>query len=239
MTPVSDPACSFAVDVLAEVALGVADAEARAGALAHLEGCASCRAELRSLADTADALGSLTPEVDPPPGFEDRVVGSLLAGRRGAPRSCAPAGPGPARAGKGSRPRRSALALAAAAAVALGVGVAGWALSGAAGTPAPKVAVLTGRLVSGQRSLGEVVVVAGRSPWASVGIHGESGVAWVRCELVERGGEVVDVGTFRLAGGSGHWAASVAGGSAQVREALLVDTYTGRVVAHAELTPTS
>ena len=233
----TDPACSLVADVLAEVALGVADAEARAAALAHLEGCATCRAELRGLGDTADALGSLAPEVDPPPGFEERVVGSLLGAHQAVPLPCRAADHRPARAGR--FPRRSALAAAAAAAVAVAVAAAGWALSGAGGTPTPAASMLTGRLVSGHRSIGEVVVVAGRSPWVSVGVHGEAGVAWVRCELVERGGGVVTVGTFGLAGGSGHWAASAHSGSSQVREALLVDTYTGRVVAHAELTATS
>lgn len=237
----TDPDCDSVRDTLAELALGVADAETRATALAHLELCGACRAELRSLADTADALSALTPEVDPPPGFEQRVVSSLLAARRGAPL------PRPSatrtlarsrrRAPTGGFPRRAALAVAAAAAVAFAA--VGWALSAAGGSASPTAAMLTGQLLSGQRDIGEVVVVRGHSPWVSVGVHGETGVDWVRCELVEKGGEVVTVGTFPLAGGTGHWAASAHTGPAQVREALLVDTYTGRVVAHADLTATS
>lgn len=249
----TDPACSCTVDVLAELALGVADAEARASALAHLERCAACRDELRGLGDTADALVALTPEVDPPDGFEERVVGCLLTARDAVPlprraavhplartgrvRSGHHGAPRPAGAG-GHRPTRRALTTVAAA-VAVALGAVGWALSGAARGPVPNAAMTTGALVSGQHNVGEVVLVAWRSPWVSVAVHGETGVGWVRCELVERGGEVVTVGTFRLAGGSGHWAAAARTGSAQVRQALLVDTHTGRVVARAELAATS
>ncbi|MDA8061307.1 MAG: hypothetical protein M0T80_02545 [Actinomycetota bacterium] len=261
----TDQGCGEVSDLLAELALGVADAEGRAGALAHLEICAGCQAELRSFADTADALASLAPEVEPPAGFEQRVLSTLGAARRGGvpapagtPATCAgpprpsrsggslrrtharrpsgsPAPPGRGPAGWSRRARHRALLASAAAVVVVGLAAAGLALSGAGGKPAPAKAVLTGALVSGHRHLGQVVVMRDRSALVSVAVHGEAGVAWVRCELVDAGGKAVTIGKFALSDGSGDWAAGAGAAAWEAHEALLVDAATGRVVARAEL----
>lgn len=218
-----EPGCAAARDVLAELALGVADGAERAAALAHLERCPACRAELRGLGDAADGLASLAPAVVPPAGFEDRVLASLGAARQG---------------GSPPRPRarrRLFLAAAAAAVVVAAAGVGGWAASSGGHRPVPAAGVLTGRLVAGQRTVGQVVLVDDSQPWVSVGVRPPIGVRDLRCELVEQGGQVVTVGTFAVTGGSGHWAASAWTGGAPVREAVLVDPATGRVVARARL----
>lgn len=217
-----EPGCAAARDVLAELALGVADGEERAAALAHLERCPACRAELRNLGDAADGLASLAPAVTPPGGFEDRVLASLQSARRDETR------PRPG--------RRRLLAAAAAVAVAALAG-AGWATAAGGHRPAPAAGgVLTGRLMAGRHPVGQVVLVDGAQPWVSVGVRPPGGVHDVRCELVEQGGQVVTVGTFAVTGGSDHWAASAWTGRARVREAVLVDAATGRVVARAQLT---
>jgi hypothetical protein len=118
--------CEHVRELAPDVALGLLTGEERAEALDHLEGCEACRAEVASLAVTADEVLLASPEADPPPGFTARVLARLAAERAagdglpavsGAP-SEAEAGPERPRV---SPPRRRlrVVALAAAAAVAL------------------------------------------------------------------------------------------------------------------------
>jgi hypothetical protein len=60
-----------------DVALGLLTGEERALALSHLEGCATCRAEVASLAGVADELLLTGPEAKPPEGFDRRVLSRL------------------------------------------------------------------------------------------------------------------------------------------------------------------
>jgi hypothetical protein len=60
-----------------DVALGILTGEERAVALAHLEGCAACRADVASLAGVADELLLTGPEATPPEGFDRRVLARL------------------------------------------------------------------------------------------------------------------------------------------------------------------
>src|SRR5919197_6059366 len=69
--------CRDIRELLPELALGIADGEARAEALQHLAGCPDCRRELEELSATADDLMALAPEREPPPGFEARVLDRL------------------------------------------------------------------------------------------------------------------------------------------------------------------
>jgi Putative zinc-finger len=69
--------CSQLRDMAPEVALGLVTGEERAVALAHLEGCAACRAEVASLAGVADELLLIGPEAPPPEGFDRRVLARL------------------------------------------------------------------------------------------------------------------------------------------------------------------
>src|ERR1700722_20570873 len=95
MSELNEMGCQEFSDVAAELALGVLTGRERAQALAHLDHCASCREEVRQLTATGEGLLGLLPNVEPPAGFEARVMDRLgLA---------APA-PGPARpAGWASR----------------------------------------------------------------------------------------------------------------------------------------
>ena len=115
--------CEHVREVAPDVALGLLTGEERAEALDHLEGCEACRAEVASLAVTADEALLASPEADPPPGFADRVLARLASERAagdvlpdvsGVPQA---AGVGPVRR-RATRPRRTLrVALAAAAAV--------------------------------------------------------------------------------------------------------------------------
>jgi hypothetical protein len=102
MTPLR---CSQLRDVAPEVALGLVTGEERAVALAHLEGCAGCRAEVASLAGVADELLLVGPEALPPEGFDRRVLARLSEVRAAEAPSAARRG-GPAHLRRGARRHR-------------------------------------------------------------------------------------------------------------------------------------
>ena len=79
--------CAQLRDVAPDVALGLLTGEERAVALAHLEGCAACRAEVASLAGVADELLLTGPEATPPEGFDRRVLARLTEVRAAEARS--------------------------------------------------------------------------------------------------------------------------------------------------------
>jgi hypothetical protein len=66
--------CDELQELVAELALGVADGKTRADALAHLSGCPECRRAVQELAGVSDALLLLAPEHEPAPGFELAVL---------------------------------------------------------------------------------------------------------------------------------------------------------------------
>jgi hypothetical protein len=68
--------CERLHEIAPELALGIADGEDRARALDHLADCAACRAHVERLSAVADELLLLSPSAEPPPGFEERVIGS-------------------------------------------------------------------------------------------------------------------------------------------------------------------
>lgn len=211
--------CDDCREVLAEVALGIADAQERAAALSHLDRCRRCRTELRGLSDVADGLGTLLPPAEPPIGFESRVMAAV--GKAGA--AARPTG-------RRHHPVRVAIAALAAAAVGIGAWTADVHLAASrARTPT----VLTAALWSGRRDVGRVVVAGRPRPWMSLTVDAGIGRAEVRCEVIGPGGATVTVGTFWITGGNGYWAAPLRTHMA-VRGARLVST-DGRVLAAATL----
>ena len=69
--------CSQLADAAPELALGILPGDERAAALAHLDACPSCQQQVSSLAGLTDQMLLLTPEAEPPAGFEQRVLASL------------------------------------------------------------------------------------------------------------------------------------------------------------------
>ena len=69
-----DMSCDAFAEVAAELALGVLTGRERAAALAHLNGCESCREQVRELTMAQDELLALLPSQEPPAGFESRVL---------------------------------------------------------------------------------------------------------------------------------------------------------------------
>ncbi|MDQ1396656.1 MAG: hypothetical protein QOG64_1915 [Acidimicrobiaceae bacterium] len=102
--------CAELHELAPELAFGTLTGDERGRALAHLEHCHTCQDVVDDLTGVADQLVTLSPAIEPPLGFESRVIERLGEGRRS----------GSGRAGGFSR--RTVAAVAAAALV---VGVAG------------------------------------------------------------------------------------------------------------------
>jgi hypothetical protein len=69
--------CAEVRDLAPELALGVLGGADRAEALLHVDRCPRCRAHINELSETADALGLLAPEAEPPTGFEKRLLHAM------------------------------------------------------------------------------------------------------------------------------------------------------------------
>ncbi|MEU5089142.1 hypothetical protein [Streptomyces sp. NPDC021356] len=226
----SDVTCEKLRDFGAELALGVLPGRERAGAVAHLEGCADCREHVRQLTQVGDRLIGLLPCSEPPVGFETRVAQALTRGaqmregRDGREGHEGHLGRARARAaglrGRGIRPR----IVAAATAFVLAVGFGGWsvgtAVESALAGPAPsgtgrETGLLWGGLTSVRpvsgRPAGEVYAHAGSPGWVYMTVDltaaGAAYTGKVSCVLVRQDGSGVRVGTFDLYDGKGAWGA--------------------------------
>jgi hypothetical protein len=79
--------CSDLAEVAPELALEILGGDERAAAIAHLEGCVTCQLLVDTLAADADRLLMLAPTAEPPVGFQQRVLTSLIqVARPAAPR---------------------------------------------------------------------------------------------------------------------------------------------------------
>jgi hypothetical protein len=205
--------CDDVRSLAAELAAGVLSGEERAAALAHVAECPACREEVASLAERVDGVLLLAPGVEPPAGFESRVIGAL--------------GGVPGR-GRGLSRGRPLLALAAAAVLVLLLGVALGRLSHSTpNRPAPVAAMLAAR---DGKDVGQVVWVRGEPGWLVVDVHGlydHDAVVQNRSEdyLVELdlgAGRLVRSGAIRLLGGKGSARIRLAEGEGALAAVRLV-----------------
>jgi anti-sigma-K factor RskA len=165
-------ACDDVDDLAEEFALGLLDGAERAAVVAHIEGCRSCGARVAVLAEAGEQMLLVAPAVEPPAGFEQRVLDRL--GPEHLRRRRRLVGPGTwprSRSAARARPRWALPVLAVAATVAVLAGALAlvvWAVgeqrtNGVATTTAPpaRPAEHTATLLSahGQRDVGAVVVV--------------------------------------------------------------------------------
>ena len=74
--------CSDLREVAAELAVGSLSGDERAAAVSHLAGCQSCQQLMGELTGIADDLLLMAPEIEPPPGFESRVLTRLSESSR-------------------------------------------------------------------------------------------------------------------------------------------------------------
>ena len=239
------PECAAFREVAPEVALGIADGDRRAVALEHLAGCASCRHHLDGLTATLDSLLLVSPEVDPPGGFSDRVLATFDP--VADPIADPIAEPTPIGAGPGGRPRR-AWALAAAAVVVLGLAAAGFVVArSAGGTATGDAAAAAG--AGREAVLARALKTAGGETVGRVSLHHESDDAGSRyregAEIHVSLGAGAPAGTYRVqcdyaegrpytagllhaaAGGASEWSARVTVPTDDLRRVQLISTTGG------------
>lgn len=235
-----EPACPEGEALLAELALGVAEARDRADALCHVERCARCRRRLAELSEVADTLSLLAPPAEAPAGFAASV---LAATGTAAPPATSPPAALPRR---WHRPGRRARLVAASLLVAALAAGGGW-LAGSRGASPPAGRgpgaaggphLVSAALEAGGAVLGEVVVSAGRSPWISMALHDRAASGLVACKLRTSSGALVPVGSMWLSGGKGWWA-----GPLRLQRRIVVGatvtSSTGVVLASASFAPIS
>lgn len=194
--------CAFFREMAAELALGVLTGPDRSAALAHMDWCARCQAEVASLTEAADRLLSLAPARGVPDGFEGRVTAAFgqtlpeptterrqvrLARRRFARR----------------RWRPGAIAAAVAAA-----GMLGFWLNGTITPPQPptydRAVVVALRTPAGVLA-GDVAVTGAPQRWLVMVVNPNAAPGWYHCYLRTSGGQQIPAGAFRVGPDGGVW----------------------------------
>ena len=175
-----------------ELALGLLAGEARA-ALAHLQGCEGCRDDVAALTALHERMCALVPPVDPPAGFESRVLTRFTDA--GQPRP----------SGAGGRRRR--MAWVAAAVLAVGVAFAGgW--MGGAGMHAPALVqprLLAVPLTAGDRPVGQLFFQTDAPSWIYFYVDAPSGAAHLNCQFLRRDGSQAATAMLTVRNGDAHW----------------------------------
>lgn len=239
MNDLNQMSCEEFADVAAELALGVLTGRERAGALAHLDHCESCRDMVRQLTLTGEQLLGLLPASEPPPGFETRVLERIGV----AAPTPSPGTHRSHRARRGHHPGHGRLQVAhrrllAAAAVVLAVvaaGLGGWGLRAASTPAAARSPLSSAALVSADhQQAGQIFMYAGNPSWLymSVDMTTNSANDTVICQVVGTNGRVTTVGSFPLNDGYGSWGSAVPAGTGPLAGARLVSK-DGTVLATA------
>jgi hypothetical protein len=190
--------CAEFAEAAAELQLGVLTGRERAGALAHLDHCGACAADIRQLT-VGERLIGLLPTSEPPLGFEIRVLERLgfAVPRHRSPRHRRRPEPG-----HRARPMLAAVAAAVAVTVA---GLGGWWLHAVISPPPGPAFSSAALLAADHHDEGEVVVYKGEPRWMYVDVHLETGSGLVICQLEGADGRTTTMGSFRLTDGHGSW----------------------------------
>ena len=248
MSEVNEMTCAEFADAAAELALGVLTGRERARALAHLDRCEACRENVRQLAVTGEELVGLLPAIEPPAGFETRVMERLGLGTPAPGPALSPARQlSPARRlglklagwfGGGwtgrdgvSHPRRILSAAAVAVAVIV-AGLGGWGLHAATSSPAASPLSSAALLTASHQTAGQVYFYDSGSRWLYMSVDIGSGNGTVICQVEGTDGHLTTVGSFQLAGGYGYWGSPDPVTNGPLTGARLVTT-TGTVLATA------
>ena len=211
-------------DVLAlapELALGTLEGTERGAALAHLDHCPTCRAEVDELAGTVDSILVAAPEAEPPAGFEATVLARLAEEQGRATPTPTPT----------PTPRRHvrAFALAAAACLFVGVGL-GLALGRTDVGEAPSTELAAAPMITpegdpiGQavRSGGDDAVVFVAVPdWTAPSGGDDTEPFTLRLELDD--GDTVDRQTLALDPDGHSWAGATGVAGEDIAAVSLVD----------------
>ncbi len=210
MTPTPNtplgPACQTFDESAEDLALGMVDEPRRSELLDHAATCARCRATLDGLGSVVDRLLLVAPEIEPPAGFESRVLARLdLA--------------------DGPTVRRTPWwAVAAAVVLLLAGGFVAARLIGGASDRATDTAQIVS---SAGAHVGDVHLVATPVPHVLVTIDAPRPNPGVRhCELQRADGTWVEVGTWEVSDLTGGvWAVGI--------DAALLDTPAMRITDDA------
>lgn len=216
----TEPGCVGCRELAAEFALGLVTGRERADALAHLQGCAACGEHVAALTRLHDGLRALIPAVEPPLGFESRIMARLRA--------------------PGIRRRRWVVAAAAVGAtVALVVGgrAVTQSLTPTTDAAAPSVAprertVLFAPLVAGGREVGQAYAYVGRPSWLYLYLDDVSVEGPLTCAVLRRDGTTVLAASVPLLDGDAFWGGPVTTDRATLGGVRVTDA-TGAVLATA------
>ncbi|HEV2377229.1 MAG TPA: hypothetical protein VGS19_34335 [Streptosporangiaceae bacterium] len=194
--------CAVFQDAAAELALGILTGPDRAAALKHMERCASCQAELASLAAAADHLLDLVPERGAPDGFESRMATAL---RQSVPGQAARRHQGKAvrRRLAGWRRRYRLAAAAAATAGALGFGL--YQVGAPPQEPAYSHAEVAALSTPAGAPTGEMVLTGAPYPLLVMVLNPGAARGWYHCYLRTSGGRQAFAGAFHVDRGGGAW----------------------------------
>jgi hypothetical protein len=236
----SELSCLQCRGLAAELALNIVTGRERGTALAHLGRCCPCRRRVAELAQTADQLVELLPEVEPPAGFEQRTAAALAEQHTAA-----------ALAEQQRHPRRPAVPVTTILlAIALAAGGSALGFHSPASTGASPVStgppddgragnrmVLYAPLTYEQRLVGQAYLYPGSPSWIYVSVdYAESGVDRVECEVISPNGSAVPVATIPLRQGRGAWGGPTNITPEDLRTTALVSPH-GRTVATGRFNP--
>ncbi len=198
--------CDTCRELAPELALGLLGGDERAAALAHLQTCERCRDDVAALTSLHERMRALVPPVEPPAGFETRVLSRLA--EAGQPRV--------------GRPWVRRLALVAAAmffvgAAFVGGWVAGAATPGTAAAPQVRPAVLAVALTAGDRPVGQLFIEPAEPSWIYLYVNAPSGSAHLKCEFLRHDGSSASTATLTVRSGDAHWGGPSPAGTTDVR----------------------
>jgi hypothetical protein len=176
--------CLRCRELAPELALGLLDGHERAEALAHLERCPPCSDDVARLAELHDRLRALVPPVEPPAGFEERVLHRI----------------GPVRPPH----RMPAWSRLAAAAALVGAAFSGGWLAASATTTPPAAPMVAAPLLAGDRHVGDVLVSRSRPDFLSVYLDVPQ-PGRLTCDLLRQDGTVAASTVYDASGGTEWW----------------------------------
>jgi hypothetical protein len=190
------PDCDEIRELAPELALGTVTGDERARALEHLAGCPQCRAIVQEMSDVSDELLLAAPALEPPVGFESRMMERYRFGHQ-------------------KKPRRVAMLLAAAA-VLLAAGGGGTYLALRSNidfanhyrrvfAAAQGEYFASSPLYSGDRPLGQAFAYQGSPSWVFVVLDGANTAHRYNVKLVTRNGREIPLGSFTRTPGTTSW----------------------------------
>jgi anti-sigma-K factor RskA len=231
MSELDEMSCEEFDGVAAELALGVLTGRERAAALEHLDRCEACRANVRQLTVTGEVLLGLLPAIEPPPGFETRVLDRLGIAATSRPSRARGSRRWPVRSGSVGITRRTLAAAAVVVAVVVSA-LGGWGLRAALSPPARSSLSSAALLTASHQAVGKIFLYDGNPRWVYMSVYMDSARGAVTCQLIGKDGRVTTLGAFRLADGYGAWGSADPVDNGPLTGARLIDS-TGTVLATA------